>query len=124
MTDQEQRIGRELADMGFSASVYFLPQQEDCHYGVITVATSAIVRGGRRYTHIPPQDATNILYSAYLEAHDLHRSDLGRLIITRFAERGAGVALCHHRDTFSSKRGIIIAEGRLLKLLRKEDEKL
>ena len=117
-----QRIDTELSELGFLVCIEHIQQPEECYYKVVTVATPAIMRNWRRYDSLTSRDVLAILHAAYNEASETHRSDLSKIIIQRFSEAGAGVALCHHNDPFSSVRGREISEGRLLKLLKKEEK--
>lgn len=106
---QEMQINAELAQMGVKAHITHLKHPEGSYYRVVTVATPK----AEAYPHLAAR-----LAGCYLEAHTTKRFDLARLIIDRFAEFGAGVALCHHLDNFNRERGRIISEGRMLKLSR------
>ena len=108
---QEERIDAELAELGIKAHITHLKQCPGCYYAHVTVATS-------RKEEYPHLDIA--LGAAYLEARVEKRSDLGNIVTHAFAQSGAGVALCHHLDNFSRKRGRIIAKGRLLKLMRSQ----
>lgn len=108
---QEEYLTEEFRLLGVKPHITHLKQPDDCYYNVVTVATST------------PHDylrLSMVLSGCYLEGRVTKRSDLGTLILDRFAEFGFGVALCHHLDQFSRERGRIISEGRLLKLLRAE----
>lgn len=104
----EKRLDIELALHRVEAHITHLRQPEDCFFRVVTVAT-------------PQQESCSHLGVAlselYMEARISKRSDLGKLIHEGFSDLGFGVALCHHLDNFSRKRGRIVAKGRLLKLL-------
>lgn len=105
---QEARIDAELAQMGVKAHITHLKHPEGSYYNVVTIATPK----AEAYQHL-----SIMLSGCYHEARVSKRSDFGTLIIDKFAEFGAGVALCHHLDNFNRTRGRIIAKGRLLKLL-------
>ena len=111
MSGQKVQIDAALAELGVTAHITHLRQPEDAYFKVVTVATPDPVRYGIL-------DA--MLSSLYNEAYLANRSDIGTVIIEGFASTSAGVALCHHRDNFGRKLGCIIAEGRLLKLLKQE----
>lgn len=106
---QEERIDDSLSRLGIKAHITHLKQCPECLYTHITVATAKPVK----YQHL-----VIALNAAYLEASVERRSDIAAVITRMFAKSSAGVALCHHLDNFSRKRGRIIAKGRLLKLMR------
>ena len=110
---QEERLDAELDQMGVKVHITHLKQPEGCHYNMITVATQLPVA----YLHLDIA-----LSTMYLEAQVHKRSDLGKLLIDRFDELGAGVALCHHLDQHNKGLSRIIAKGRLLKLLDMKEQ--
>jgi len=107
----EQRVDAELAEIGVTAHITHLKQPDDTYFKVVTIATPK----PEKYKHIDIA-----LSTIYLDASVQKRSDLGKMVIERFSKMGCGVAMCHHRDNFSHKRGRIIAKGRMLKILRGE----
>lgn len=111
MNNIEARIDAELAEIGVTAHITHLKQPEGCCYNHVTVATQKF----EEY-----QDLRIALNTVYLEGSIRHKtgSALDQLIITRFAERSAGVSPCHALDNFSRKRGRIIAKGRLIKAVK------
>jgi len=106
-------LAEEFKLLGVKPHITHLKQPEDCFYSFVTVATP-------EYEQYIDLDVA--LSEIYLEGAITHKhgSDLDRLIIAWFADRGAGVSPCHAGDNFSRKRGRIISEGRMLKALRKE----
>lgn len=101
----------EFRLLGVKSHITHLKQEPFCFYSFVTVATP-------QYETYRNLDI--VLSTIYLEGSIRHKtgSALDALIIERFAEFGCGVAPCHATDNFSRKRGRIMAEGRMLKLLR------
>lgn len=101
----------EFGLLGVTSHITHLKQDSNCFYSVVTVATP-------QYETYRNLDIA--LSDIYLEGSIRHKtgSALDALIIKRFAEFSCGVAPCHAVDNFNRKRGRIMAEGRMLKLLR------
>ena len=109
---QEDYLGVEFGLLGIGPHITHLRQDPGCVYSVVTVASPV---------YVLYRDLRTALLEIYLEGAIKRKtgSALDALIVKRFAEIGCGVAPCHAADNFSRKRGRIMSEGRLLKLLRK-----
>lgn len=107
----EEQTDASIKEFDIISHTTHLKQSPGCYYSHITVAT----RKQEQYQHLDIA-----ISKIYLEGSVTHitGSALDALIVTRFAEYGAGASPCHARDNFSRKRGRVIAKGRLLKLLR------
>lgn len=71
---------------------------------------------------VEPVDVGAVRYSlGVIEDGDGCKSMASRMKQVLESDGSAGVAVCDYRDQFSRKRGRIIAKGRLLKLLRKQE---
>lgn len=110
---QETQIDAELVRRGVKAHVVHIKHPEDSYFKVVTVATKHFAT---------PSGMHATLSHLYQAAYRQHRSNVGAFIHDAFEGIGAGVALCHYRDNFNRSRGRIIAKGRLLKLLKNEEE--
>jgi hypothetical protein len=106
--DLEARLDEELGLLGVTPHITHLRGTFWSYYPAVTVATI----DKEHYTTL---DSTlSIIYRHACEK----KSNIGTVAVDMWAERRAGVALCHYLDNFSRKRGRIIAKGRLLKILR------
>lgn len=108
----EDYLAEEFCLRGVKPHITHLKQDPGGAYSFVTVASPE---------YVLYHDLRSALLKIYLEGAIERKtgSALDALIVKRFAEIGCGVAPCHAADNFSRKRGRIMSEGRLLKLLRK-----
>ena len=107
----EAWLDEEFRLMGVEPYIHHIKLINDAYFNVVTVAAPH---------HISYDDIVKQLAIIVGNCCEAGRTDYGRFLVDAFSKIGWGVALCHHSDQFSRKRGRIIATGRLLKRLRKE----
>ena len=112
MNKLEARLDREFESMNIRPHIHHIKLINDAYFNVVTIAAPH---------QISYDDAVEQLATIVGDCCEARRTDYGRFLIDAFNKIGWGVALCHHSDQFSRKRGRIIAKGRLLKWMSREE---